>query len=118
IETLRPEQLGVGSGMSQYGWRIGSVAAGSLALYVATHGGWTMAYVTCAAFALPGMLTGLVLGEPPRRIAVAANRGLRAALHAVIGPLREFLLRRGAILVLLFVLLHKIGDTLANLTLR
>ena len=28
IELLKPEQLGVGSGMSQYGWRIGSVAAG------------------------------------------------------------------------------------------
>ena len=28
IELLEPRQLGVGSGMSQYGWRIGSVAAG------------------------------------------------------------------------------------------
>jgi MFS transporter, PAT family, beta-lactamase induction signal transducer AmpG len=32
IETLKPYQLGVGSGMSQYGWRIGSAAAGALAL--------------------------------------------------------------------------------------
>jgi MFS transporter, PAT family, beta-lactamase induction signal transducer AmpG len=118
IETLRPEQLGVGSGMSQYGWRIGSVAAGSLALYVATRGDWTQAYLLCALFALPAMLTGLVLGEPPRRIAVAARRGFTQALDAVVGPLAEFLRRRGALLVLLFVLLHKIGDTLANLTLR
>jgi len=29
IESLEPRQLGVGSGMSQYGWRIGSVLAGS-----------------------------------------------------------------------------------------
>ena len=29
IETLKPSQLGVGSGMSQYGWRIGSAAAGA-----------------------------------------------------------------------------------------
>jgi hypothetical protein len=36
IETLKPRQLGVGSGMSQYGWRIGSAAAGALAL---VHGG-------------------------------------------------------------------------------
>ena len=27
IESLEPRQLGVGSGMSQYGWRIGSVAS-------------------------------------------------------------------------------------------
>ena len=34
IELLKPEQLGVGSGMSQYGWRIGSVAAGSLEAFI------------------------------------------------------------------------------------
>jgi PAT family beta-lactamase induction signal transducer AmpG len=118
IETLRPEQLGVGSGMSQYGWRIGSVAAGSLALFVATAQGWTVAYALCALFALPAMLTGLVLGEPARHVVVATQRGLRQAWAAVAGPLLEFLRRRGALLVLLFVLLHKIGDTLANLTLR
>jgi PAT family beta-lactamase induction signal transducer AmpG len=118
IETLRPEQLGVGSGMSQYGWRIGSVAAGSLALYVATQGDWTAAYLLCAAFALPAMLTGLLMGEPSRHVVIATQHGFRAGWAAVIGPLREFMLRRGAILVLLFVLLHKIGDTLANLTLR
>ena len=37
IETLKPAQLGVGSGMSQYGWRIGSVAAGALALVIAAR---------------------------------------------------------------------------------
>jgi PAT family beta-lactamase induction signal transducer AmpG len=118
IETLRPEQLGVGSGMSQYGWRIGSVAAGSLALYVATLGDWGTAYLLCAAFALPAMLTGLVMGEPARHVVVAVNRGWRQAWRSVVGPLGEFFLRRGAVLVLLFVLLHKVGDTLANLTVR
>lgn len=118
IETLKPEQLGVGSGMSQYGWRIGSVAAGSLALYVATLGDWRTAYLLCAAFALPAMLTGLVMGEPARHVAVATQRGLRQAWASVSGPLVEFMSRRGAMLVLLFVLLHKIGDTLANLTVR
>jgi PAT family beta-lactamase induction signal transducer AmpG len=36
----------------------------------------------------------------------------------VAGPLLEFFRRSGAWLVLLFVLVHKVGDTLANLTLR
>src|SRR3546814_1322310 len=40
IELLKPRQLGVGSGMSQYGWRIGSVAAGALALVLAARVGW------------------------------------------------------------------------------
>lgn len=118
IETLKPRQLGIGSGMSQYGWRIGSVAAGSLALYVAARGGWSTAYLLCAAFALPAMLTGLVLGEPARHRPPPPRAGLAQAWQAVAGPLLEFFRRRGAFLVLLFVLLHKIGDTLANLTLR
>ena len=37
IELLEPRQLGVGSGMSQYGWRIGSAAAGALALVLAAR---------------------------------------------------------------------------------
>src|SRR5262245_9865425 len=40
IEILEPRQLGVGSGMSQYGWRVGSVAAGALALVMAARHGW------------------------------------------------------------------------------
>ncbi|MGQ0618667.1 MAG: AmpG family muropeptide MFS transporter [Panacagrimonas sp.] len=118
IELLSPAELGVGSGMSQYGWRIGSVAAGALALVVAQRAGWELAYALCALFALPAVLVGIVLGEPQNRREPAVLRGLAAAWSAVAGPLAEFFRRRGAWLVLLFVLLHKIGDTLANLTVR
>lgn len=118
IETLKPEQLGVGSGMSQYGWRIGSVAAASLALYVAAAGDWSSAYMLCAGFALPAILTGLYFGEPSRHRAPLQKLGQLNVYEAVFQPLLEFLKRRGALLVLLFILLHKIGDTLANLTLR
>ncbi|WP_088183897.1 AmpG family muropeptide MFS transporter [Sphingobium sp. Z007] len=118
IETLKPEQLGVGSGMSQYGWRIGSVAAGSLALILAARIGWQGAYLACAAFALPAMLTGLVLGEPERHRDPVVRRGMGEVMASITGPLLEFFRRKGAFLVLLFILLHKIGDTLANLTFR
>ncbi|HXV40259.1 MAG TPA: MFS transporter [Steroidobacteraceae bacterium] len=118
IETLKPYQLGVGSGMSQYGWRIGSAAAGALALVVADRLGWAAAYIACAAFALPAMLTGLIVGEPARHVVATGQRGLAAVWNSIAGPFLEFLRRSGAWLVLLFVLVHKIGDTLANLTLR
>ncbi|HEV2043528.1 MAG TPA: MFS transporter [Sphingomicrobium sp.] len=118
IEILKPRQLGVGSGMSQYGWRIGSVAAGALALVLAARVGWEIAYLACAAFALPAMLTGLLFGEPERHREPKQRRGLSESLGAVYRPFTEFFQRQGAFLVLLFILLHKIGDTLANLTLR
>jgi len=118
IELLEPRQLGVGSGMSQYGWRIGSAAAGALALVLAARIGWTAAYIACAVFALPAMLVGVVMGEPARHREPAPAHGLGEALVAYFRPLVEFFQRQGALVVLLFVLIHKIGDTLANLTLR
>src|SRR5688572_19163022 len=118
IELLEPRQLGVGSGMSQYGWRIGSVAAGALALVLAARVGWEVAYLACAAFALPAMITGLVVGEPKRHREPGGRKGLRESWSAIVGPFVEFFERSGAWLVLLFILLHKIGDTLANLVLR
>ena len=118
IEILEPRQLGVGSGMSQYGWRIGSAGAGALALVVAARYGWEAAYLACAALALPAMLTALVLGEPKRRHEFASKPGIAHAVAAVWKPFVEFFQRKGAFLVLLFILLHKIGDTLANLTFR
>ena len=118
IETLKPEQLGVGSGMSQYGWRIGSVMAGGLALLVSNQFGWSMGYALCAVFALPAMLTGLVLGEPERHREVATKRSWTTIVDSIIKPFLEFFRRRGAWLVLLFILIHKIGDTLGQLTVR
>jgi len=118
IELLEPRQLGVGSGMSQYGWRIGSTLAGALALVLAARIGWQWAYLACAAFALPAMITGIVVGEPKRHREVAERKGFNDTLVAIWGPFAEFFKRSGAVLVLLFILLHKIGDTLANLVLR
>jgi len=118
IELLEPRQLGAGSGMSQYGWRIGATTAGAVALVVAARYGWGPAYTACALFALPAMLVGVAMGEPSRHREPAAARGVMQAVVAYFSPLAEFFKREGALVVLLFVLIHKIGDTLANLTLR
>ena len=118
IESLEPRQLGVGSGMSQYGWRIGSVVAASLALFMAARWGWQAAYIACALFTVPAMLVGLLLGEPARRREPTGSVGMDAIAESVIGPLVDFFTRNGAWLILAFVLLHKVGDTIANLTFR
>ncbi|MEE3239262.1 MAG: MFS transporter [Pseudomonadota bacterium] len=118
IELLEPYQLGTGSGMSQYGWRIGAASTGALALILAGRFGWSIAYISCAVFVLPAILVGVFMGEPKRHIEPVAIKGLLYALIEYFNPLIEFIKRQGAWLVLSFVLIHKIGDTLANLTLR
>ncbi|MBP7778833.1 MAG: MFS transporter [Acidobacteria bacterium] len=118
IELLEPRQLGVGSGMNQYGWRIGAASAGALALVVSARYGWAVAYAVCALFALPAMIVAVVMGEPVRRRPPPPPTGVVETVVAFFSPLTEFLRRPGALVVLAFVLIHKIGDTLANLTLR
>ena len=69
IEHLQPHQLGTGSGMSQYGWRLGAFFAGSLALAVAAfpEWGWKWGYIACAPLVLPALLVSLWAGEPAER---------------------------------------------------
>jgi PAT family beta-lactamase induction signal transducer AmpG len=95
IELLEPRQLGVGSGMSQYGWRIGSVTAGALALVLASRIGWDWAYFACSAFALPAMITGLIMGEPKRHREPTGRKGIGEAWVSIIGPFSEFFMRVG-----------------------
>ncbi|API59227.1 MFS transporter [Tardibacter chloracetimidivorans] len=118
IELLKPEQLGVGSGMSQYGWRIGAAVAASLALFVALRTDWTLGYIACAPLALSAMLASLVMGEPERHREPTPKRGMAELVDAFVSPLKDFFTREGALVVLLFVLVHKIGDTMANLMIR
>lgn len=118
IELLEPRQLGVGSGMSQYGWRIGAAGTSAFVLVIAARLDWSAAYILGAIFALPAMLVGLIMGEPERHREPAIPRSVIEAFIAYFSPLMEFLKRSGALVVMIFVLIHKIGDTLANLTLR
>ena len=118
IELLKPSQLGVGSGMSQYGWRIGAASAGAFALLVAQEYGWSVAYIASAIFVLPAILVGVFLGEPARNCERVVPRGRFQGIFEYFSPLLEFIRRQGAWVVLFFILIHKIGDTLANLTLR
>jgi PAT family beta-lactamase induction signal transducer AmpG len=118
IELLEPEQLGVGSGMSQYGWRIGSALAAVIALTVAARSTWALGYVACAPLALSALATSWAMGEPHRHREAPAVRGVLELVDAFVSPLRDFFRRDGAFVVLTFVLVHKIGDTMANLMIR
>ena len=118
IELLEPRQLGVGSGMSQYGWRIGAAAAGALALVLAARVGWTAAYLSAPSSRFRRCWSAWSWVSPPGTASPTSRAASSRPSVAYFSPLTEFLRRQGALVVLLFVLIHKIGDTLANLTLR
>ncbi|MEY2883293.1 MAG: hypothetical protein RL490_1017 [Pseudomonadota bacterium] len=117
IENLKPEQLGAGSGMTQYGWRLGNALAAATALVVADRSGWTIAYLATTLFVAPAVIAAVWLGEP-NHLPTPKVVGRSGALDAVLAPLGDFFGRTGAWLTLTFILVHKIGDTVANLSFR
>jgi PAT family beta-lactamase induction signal transducer AmpG len=119
IEWLRTDQMGAGSGMTQYGWRMGSYLAGAGALLLAANGGWALAYASAVLLFAPSLLAAALLGEPERPPAASSGKGFAAAVRdGIIAPLADFLRRKGAWIVLGFVLVHKIGDTVCQLSVR
>ncbi len=102
-ELLKPEELGAGASLSILGYRIGMIFSGAMALILADHMSWQAVYLIMAGGMLVGLATTLLAPEPD--VEVQAPRTLA---QAVVLPLREFLSRRGAIEILLFILIYKL----------
>jgi PAT family beta-lactamase induction signal transducer AmpG len=78
--------------------------------------GWHAALLGVAVLIACGLIVTLLAPEPPpaeRPLAVATFASRLA--HAVIEPLRDFLTRRGALLILAFVALFKLGEAMAGI---
>lgn len=115
VELLKEEEQGAGAAATQFGYRIGMLAAGAGALYVAAGFGWTAAYLAMAGLMGVGMATVLLTPEPGESLKVTAPDGMLAWLReAVVAPFADFLTRPVWWAVLLFVVLFKLGDALAG----
>lgn len=118
IEILSPEQQGAGAAATQAGYRMGMIASGAGALYLADSGlDWSWVYAVMAALLIAGLIVALLAPEPevgPR----ARPGGLVAQLKDMVAsPFVEFFARNGAqaaFLILLFILLYKLGDAFAG----
>jgi MFS transporter, PAT family, beta-lactamase induction signal transducer AmpG len=124
IELLRPEEQGAGAAASQWGYRFGMLASSAGALYAASFGGWTFAYMLMAALMLVGFVTVWLTPEPEGIDGAAPITGkstaerLRAWLgRAVVAPFADLVRRYGAAglgLILLFTVLYKLGEAVAG----
>jgi PAT family beta-lactamase induction signal transducer AmpG len=108
-EDLADEELGLGSSMYIYGYRLGMLLAGGGGLIMADHMPFSRVYLIMAACLLPGVLTTLLTPEP--EVTAGAPRTMK---EAVVNPLVEYFSRNNAIWILIFILLYKIGDTMAS----
>ena len=108
-EDLSDKELGLGSSLYVNGYRVGMLLASGGGLIMADHMPFSMVYQVMAACLLPGVVTTLVASEPS--VPAGTPQRLR---EAVFDPLKEYFNRQDALWVLAFILLYKIGDTMAS----
>lgn len=116
IESAPTEMQGVMAAAYQYGYRIAILAAGAGALYIAAAADWATAYAALGFSMVLGVVTILVVREPPHPVD-AATKAREAALvdhvvktghlhgltrriaawfsAAVAGPFADFFTRNG-----------------------
>jgi PAT family beta-lactamase induction signal transducer AmpG len=110
-EILSDQELGLGNSVHVNAYRISGLVPGSLSLILADLLPWGQVFWITAIFMLPGMAMVLLVEEPA---VVGAPKTLR---QAVVEPFHEFIGRQGwsgALTVLGFIFLYKLGDSLAT----
>lgn len=107
-ESLTPEQRGLGAAWSVIGYRMAMLTSGGLALMLADlYWGFSGSYRLMAGLCLVLAAVACFCPEPSQ---VRPPQRLR---EAVVEPFREFFSRRGALWLLLGIVLYKLGDAFA-----
>lgn len=107
-DVLAEKERGAGTAVFVTGYRIAMLISGALALILSDQIGWRATYLFMAALVVVGM-SGVLLAREP--VAAVAPRSLREAIQ---GPLRDFFGRKGAVSLLLLIVLFKLGDAYAG----
>ena len=108
-EDLPDNELGLGSSLYIYGYRLGMLLAGGGGLIMADHMPFAQVYGIMALCLLPCLVTTWFTPEPP----VVAGTPTTIK-EAVVAPLVEYFQRPEALWMLAFILFYKIGDTMAS----
>ncbi len=108
-EDLTDEELGLGSSFYITGYRLGTMLAAGGGLIMADHIPWSGVYMVMGICMLIGILTTLFTPEPE------LTRGSPVTFReAVADPFLEYFKRNGALWMLAFILLYKLGDNMAS----
>lgn len=125
IEILPEDELSHGTANNQFGYRLGAFAAGvgtiALASSEGFNLGWAAAYGLTGLCIIPGIIAAFWAG-PGLHEKVVRDRAPQTAgkwaEETLLGPFREFFARRGAVLILLFVVVYKLGDAMGQVMLN
>lgn len=112
-EILPDSELGIGASIGVYGYRVGMLVASGFGLWVVdpqTLGfSFNQMFLLMAACMAVGITATFFCIEPQMK-----GRPPNTLTRAVIDPFKEFLKRPYALWVLLFILMFKMGDSIAG----
>lgn len=108
-ESLTDVELGLGSALYVNGYRMGMLLAGGGGLILAGTYSYQAMYQLMAVFMAACIVVTLLAPEPP----LPEGRPKRL-VESVLLPFRDYFTRDGAWLALAFILLYKLGDTMAS----
>lgn len=109
-DVLHESERGAGAAIFVMGYRVAMLVSGGLALVLADQVfGWSGMYFLMALMMIVGMVATWFAPEPED-----AGRAPASLTAAFVEPLREFLSRNGAWLLLLLIVLYKLGDAFAG----
>jgi len=108
-EVLRPNERGLGAGLSVTGYRIAMIVSGAGALAVADQIGFNATYSALAIIVIVGLIGTSVAREPHAPMILP-----QSISEAVVQPFRAFFQRPEALALLALVCLYKLGDATAG----
>ena len=114
-EYLKPEERGAGAGVWIMGYRIAILVSGAVALILSDYLSWKTVYIIMGLTMSIGCIATLLSPEP-----LKLNPGIerieppKSLNDAILLPFVEFFKRPGALEILLFIILYKLGDVAAS----
>ncbi|ABF91794.1 major facilitator family transporter [Myxococcus xanthus DK 1622] len=106
-DILTVEERGLGNSTYITGYRLGMLTAGALALTLSDIAGWSQTYFIMGLLMAVGVVATLLAPEPQ------GSKPPRNLTDAVVKPFVEYFTRKGAVAVILFLVLYKLGDAIA-----
>jgi PAT family beta-lactamase induction signal transducer AmpG len=108
-EILPDNELGIGAATFVNGYLISfRFISGALAILLSTLMTWNLVYMIMAGFMLLMVAVTFAAPQPKN---YHQPKSLKAAF---LDPLKEYFSRDGAVIILFFILLYKLGDNLAS----
>lgn len=108
-ESLSDDEQGMGAALYVSGYRLGILLATGGGLIMADFMSYQTVYLFMASAMAASMIATVIAIEPEM------NHGHPKTLReAVIDPFKEYFTRQHAVLILLFIFLYKVGDTMAS----